>query len=236
MRRIAVSLFALALLGVSWPAGATVVVAVSVDEMARSCATAVRGTVVARHAAWDDQHRRIYTYTDIQVLETLAGVAVPGTRVTVRSLGGVVGEVGMNVSGTPRFTEGEEVVVFLQPDRLQESRFVVLGMSQGKFHVDRQGELPMVLRDTAGLAFASPAGPGPMTVGERKTESRLTLDGLRDRVRAVRPTAEAPSPSRGLVAPSVPAGPATAVPPVSSPVAPVPPQAPTTPDVPADPN
>lgn len=216
MRAVAVTLF-FAVVGVdAGSARATVVVPVTHADMARACAAAVRGTVVGRRSAWDAQRRRIYSYTEIEVQETFAGTARKGSRVTVRSLGGVVGDIGMNVSGTARFREGEEVVVFLEPDRLAKGlakgRFVIFGMSQGKFRVDRKGAVPMALRDTAGLSFATPRQDGPMRLEDGGTENRLALDLLRDRIRAARrpatPLPSAPS-DPALPAPQTPAVPGT---------------------------
>jgi hypothetical protein len=51
--------------------------------------------------------------------------------------GGVVGEVGQLVHGTAKFTVGEDVVVFLEP---RGDRFLLTGMLQGKFKVERSSD------------------------------------------------------------------------------------------------
>lgn len=221
MRRVAVLSF-LAFLAVgSEPAWATIVVPMTLEDMSRGCTAAIRGRVVTHRSQWDEAHRKIHSYTEIEVLETLVGASAAGTRMTVRTLGGVVGEIGMNVAGSARFVEGEEVVVFVRRDRLDEARFVVMGMSQGKFRVDRQGPVPMAVRETGGLAFAKPSAEGRLTVEERQAESQLALDQLRTRVRSARTT---PLPS-----PSVPVGPN----PPAVPPSPTTPQSPAVPQAPA---
>lgn len=201
MRYAALSLLFVGLVLGSGVAEATVVVPVTLDDMARNCVAAVRGTVVGHRSDWDAERRRIHSYTEIEVTETLAGGPAVGTRVTVRTLGGVVGKVGMNVSGTARFVEGEEVVVFLDQDPLDKKRFVVAGMSQGKFQVARDGAEPVVLRNTTGLAYARPSSDGTLRVDERTSENQLSLSALRQRIRIARN--EAMSPERRLVAPPV---------------------------------
>ena len=169
---------------------ATVVVPVSVDEMSREAAAVVRAKVVSQQSAWDDAHRRIHTYTELQVLERIQG-EVEGT-VVIRTLGGSGGDVGMKVSGTTRFDVGEEVVVFLSQDRLQSGQFNVIGMSQGKYRVDRSVEPAMAVPDAHGLAYAKPSG-GTIKVDRHEHPNQIALATLLAQVRTALQTPKAPA-------------------------------------------
>ncbi|MCB1282514.1 MAG: hypothetical protein KDB18_13410 [Salinibacterium sp.] len=126
-------------------ASATIVVPRTLEEMATHATAVVRAKVVARQSAWDADHRRIHTYTELALLETVAGESAKGPLV-VRTMGGEVGDIGMRVAGVARFEVGEEVVLFLRVDPLDRSHFQVVGMSQGKYVVDRSGAAPVLVR------------------------------------------------------------------------------------------
>lgn len=155
MKRVAVSAAALTFMLSSSVALATVVVLVSVDEMSREAKAVVRAKVVSQQAAWDEAHKRIHTYTELQVLERVHTAETIPDVVVVRTLGGIVGDVGMKVSGTSQFKAGEEVMVFLNADRLDSKNFVVIGMSQGKYSIDRSSGTAMAIPGVHGLAFAN---------------------------------------------------------------------------------
>lgn len=181
IRRVLLATF---LLGATAPSAlATVVVPVSVEQMAREAGCVVRARVRASTSAWDEAHRRIHTLTEIEVLDVYAGP--PMSTATIRTLGGEVGSVGMKVSGAPHFVAGEEVVLFLAMDRAGESRFTVMGLSQGKFVVDRSGADPQVRPDAHGLVYAVRDGRGGLQVDpSAQGPAPMGLETLASRVRA----------------------------------------------------
>lgn len=185
-------------------ARATVIRPLTVAALADRADLVVRARVGEQWSDWAEDGRRIFTWTQLEVLEGWAGS--PGDAVVVRTLGGVVGDIGMRISGTPSFSTGAEVVVFL---RERADVFEVVGMSQGKFDVVDGQAVP----DVAGLAFAptDPAAPPPPL-------TPLPLAELRSRVRA----------QVGLtpLAPAVPSAP-------PAPAAPAPPSSPSTPSIPS---
>ena len=177
---------ALALSLVATEARATIVVPMTIEEMAVEAACVARGRVVNTQSVWDDAHRRIYTYTEIQILERIHTKGRVHDSVVVRTLGGEVGNVGMKVSGTAKFTLGEEVVVFLRADALDATQYQVIGMSQGKLTVERAEKGGAVaVPSVEGLAFAKPGADGKMMIDPTKVdEGRIPLGVLRDRIRA----------------------------------------------------
>ena len=173
------------------PAVASVVVAQSIESMAREARTVVRGTVRASSSAWDDAHRRIHTYSEVEVREVWAGGA-PETLV-VRTLGGVVGDVGQRVDGVARLSPGEDVVLFLRADPKDAELFSVIGLSQGKLRVEPRGDGPVAIPSHRGLVLARPGPDGRWTAEAASDPSSLPLEELRARVRAARVDGAAPS-------------------------------------------
>lgn len=190
---------------------ATVVVPRTVDQMTAEAKTVVLGLVLSRESRWDDARRRIHTFTEVRVTETWAGEA-PG-RLVIRTLGGEVGSIGMKVSGMPQFQVGEEVVLFLAADAMDAERFQVMGLAQGKFHVDRSRGAAQAVPSTEGLVFAVRDGTGNLSVDPSATGLRaVALDALRTRVKTARsaPAVLTPAPSPVTPAPVTPMTPPAA--------------------------
>lgn len=194
-RRLGGLAVALAGLLASGEASASVVLAQTVEQMSVKADLVVRAEVRARMSAWDEAHRRIHTYTELAVTETWVGQA-PST-IVVRTLGGEVDGIGMRVSGVAHFEVGEDVVLFLRADQLVQAddQFQLIGLSQGKFHLE-QGETGLVARPSAeGLAFARPDAQGRLQVGEGGAQEPTSLSDLRSRVGQARAHAPAPRPA-----------------------------------------
>ncbi len=163
-----VALWALVLVGVLMgsSAGATVMVEVPLEDMARDAAVIVRARVVhtGTQMVMRDGSFDPYTVTTLQVLEGIKG-AGEAEQLLVRELGGTYRGGGMWIDGTPRYALGEEVVVFLEHDPIDATYFRTYAMSQGKFVVlhGLPGVPAAVARDTRAVAFA------------RWTDGRMTL-------------------------------------------------------------
>ena len=74
----------------------------------------------------------------------------------------------MRVIGAPDFTDGEEVLVFLERrGNAQAARMTkatplyVMGMAQGKMRVDVRAGRKVVVRQREGLSFAAPGKSEP---------------------------------------------------------------------------
>ncbi|MFZ5443114.1 MAG: hypothetical protein ACOZQL_24110 [Myxococcota bacterium] len=137
-------------------ATATVIAYETLDEMARRVPLIVRGKVVRSAAGWDERERRIFTYTELIVSDTIKGKA--GDVVLVKQPGGVLGEVGQSVAGAAQFTDGEDCVLLLWPAGDERGAFLVYGMSAGKISLTELHGKPAAMRSTDGIAFAVPAG------------------------------------------------------------------------------
>ncbi|MCK6548220.1 hypothetical protein L6R52_20390 [Myxococcota bacterium] len=188
---------ALALSAASATAHATVMIPLSIEDLAVKSAAVVRARVLSSEAAWDTQKQRIYTTTTLEVLDPIHAKSELPRQITIRTLGGEVGKIGMKVSGTEKFTLNEEVVVFVRRDPVVTTAFQVIGMSQGKYHVEREASGGVVaIPSVEGLAFVRPQGASGTLMVDPSTPppSRIPLAQLRERVlAAVKAAAETPA-------------------------------------------
>lgn len=129
---IRVTLMAIVLLLAAARSGA-MIVRMTLDDIVQESADIVQGRVVSRESHMLDGSNRIVTDIKIQVSESWAGKQSAGKTITVRTLGGVVGEVGERVEHQPVFGPNEEVVLFVQDDGQGNVRCVY--EAQGKFAV-----------------------------------------------------------------------------------------------------
>lgn len=93
------------------PLSATTIVMPTDDQLVAKSPLIVSGTVLSSGAV--DRDGRIWTETLLQVDKAIKG-SVEGT-ITIRELGGVVGNRITKIFGTPDYKAGERVLVFLEP-------------------------------------------------------------------------------------------------------------------------
>ena len=96
----------------------------------------------------------IITEVQIRCHRSIRG-AKEGTLLTVRHLGGAVGELGQKVFGEASYQVGEEVVILAE---LREGALYSVGMAQGKLHIDRSTGTPRVQVDLGGAELVAPTG------------------------------------------------------------------------------
>lgn len=148
------------------------------DEQLTDAATwIVRGKVAATWTEVDPTTDHVWTLTELSVSRVFKGPGNPETLI-VHTLGGVYGDVDMQVLQAPRWSIGEDVVVFL--DEISGGRLSTLGLYLGKYTVRRApgDQYPHVLRfhGRPGERYDHRFLPNP-PVGKR-----VYLDELIDRV------------------------------------------------------
>lgn len=185
--RILIAALALATVSVATTSSATVMVEIPLEELVRQADVIVRGTVVSSGVRLDmsDGSLEPETITTIRVSEWLAGHG--GETVEIRELGGIWKEGGVRYLGTPEYTPGEEVVVFLErrPEAPHDLR--TFAMVQGKFSIRHgvPGVPSSVSRDLSGVAFARWV-EGRQTVSEPGREPAMELETFLDFIRQTR--------------------------------------------------
>lgn len=124
---------ALALLGTTLaarPAGASLVLAMDLGQLAQQADRIVVGEVTSVRSAWDAKHERILSTIEVKVAEAWKGQMPGGGTLTIVQPGGVADGIEMRVHGMPVFVPGERAVLFLRGATAQPAS--VVGMGQGK--------------------------------------------------------------------------------------------------------
>jgi hypothetical protein len=116
------------------PAEGSVDVALSLDDVARASSLVARVVPLEQSSTWEGG--RIVTTTRLRVERVIAGEGATPAELYVRTLGGIVGQVGQSVEGEARFAKGiPSIVFFARPNG--ESAYAVAGRAQGQLVVAR---------------------------------------------------------------------------------------------------
>jgi hypothetical protein len=107
----------------------------SLDQLTAQSDAIVAGRVTRSWADMDPENRFIWTHYEIQVRDTLKGA--PHPTVVISEPGGVLNGLQLQVSGSTRFADGEEVAVFLYRTPIGYMRTTNYG--QGKFTLAADG-------------------------------------------------------------------------------------------------
>jgi len=139
----------------------------------KAIVVATAGTSHGRYApgGW------IETVTELRVEETIKGPISPGETIHVTELGGMVGDIGYVVAGSPRYAEGQRVLLFLETN--DRGEWVAKNMAVGKFdHAEDARGRRLLVRDSSEIV-------GWETDGEVHREPVRTEDGFLNFVRAI---------------------------------------------------
>jgi hypothetical protein len=112
---------------------ATTVIRMGLPQLVKQSDSIIQGRVDDVTVQWDSTRHLAFTYVTISVEDPMKGDR--RRTVTIRQLGGKVGALNVNVAGMPKFTKGEEVIVFLRD--AQDGTFQLLGLNQGKYQIDQ---------------------------------------------------------------------------------------------------
>jgi PKD repeat protein len=107
-------------------AGATTIVMPTDEQLVEKAPVIVSGTVISTTPV--DRDGTVWTETRVAVSRTLKGTATE--TLVVAELGGVLGNRITKIFGSPEFTAGESVLLFLSPDG---DRYRVVDLFVGKF-------------------------------------------------------------------------------------------------------
>jgi hypothetical protein len=158
-------------------ASATTVEKMSLRDLAKKSDAIVLAHVEDASARYDS-NKEIYTYITLRVLEPVRGPKADAV-ITIRQLGGVVGDIASIVPGTPRFKQGEEVVLFLTKNDAAGYPWV-MGLQQGKYTVtsDEKGR-KSVRNEIDERSLLSPNGKAIGGESAKAQPLQAFLDGLR---------------------------------------------------------
>jgi hypothetical protein len=88
------------------------------------------GNVSEINSKWENGN--IWTYVTVRSSQTLKGDN-KFSEITIRSLGGRVGEISQIISGGPKFEVGEVLLGFLEKDKTAERVYYCIGGKFGKY-------------------------------------------------------------------------------------------------------
>jgi hypothetical protein len=117
------------------PAEATLVRALTLNELVSQSRHAVVGTPGDASSRWETigGRERIVTYTQVRIEYPLDGTAPRSSELTVRTLGGRVGDIGQIVAGEAPLRRHGTAALFLEP--IASDVFAVTAMSQGHYPI-----------------------------------------------------------------------------------------------------
>ncbi|MEK6406224.1 MAG: FG-GAP-like repeat-containing protein [Acidobacteriota bacterium] len=158
---------------------ATTVIRPLDDDMIVGARAIVTGKVVEIESALDEQDR-IYTYITVRVSEVIKG-QITERRITIKELGGVVGDRVSVVYGSPQFKRGEKVLLYLSTREDGSLRTYQLFL--GKFSLVRDDATGnrFAVRDTGGENVTVIGAPQGQPQGD--TTDRMELLAYAEMVR-----------------------------------------------------
>jgi hypothetical protein len=170
----------------SGEARASVSIAVTFDALLRAASAVIVGTVGEQRAVWEGG--RIYTYSRVHIDTAVAGELAEGSDVWVRTMGGIVGNVGQIVDGEAAFTVGRPSLLFLRrgssplPGPAGASHFVVVGRAQGQFLIYADDASQLRVRASSAVGGLVPAA-GAASAGQLaadRIDGHAVTDAARD--------------------------------------------------------
>lgn len=173
------------LLIVSAPAGASMMLPMTVEDLSRRSDLVAKGRVIETESRRSEDGGRIYTVVTFELDEAWKGKG--SERVEIHVPGGSLDGITQLVTGAPRFVEGEDAVVFLRelapaPEAKGPPEVGVVGMAQGKLEIqpDASGKMLAVQR-LEGLELVDRKTHEPVPPPLREP---IPLEALKARVQA----------------------------------------------------
>jgi hypothetical protein len=174
-------------------ARATTVIPPTFEEMADRAELVFAGKALASRAEWRTvgTNRVIFTLVEFETEEVLKGNA--RKSVTLKFLGGTIGDATLKITGVPRFNAGDRVILFVEKNGVQFSP--VVGVFHGKFGLrkDEKSGRDMVLmhdgkplRDVAEISGGEGAefGPKRAKVVIPPDREPMSVDAFKEQIRS----------------------------------------------------
>jgi hypothetical protein len=117
--------------------GAAVFPRLAAEDLAAQSQLIVEGTIVRSWAAWDSDHKYIWTHHEVSVTNQIRGPR--SATIAVSEPGGSLDGINQQFSGVVSYSPGETAFLFLYQTPIGYWRSV--GGPQGKFTVDSEGRV-----------------------------------------------------------------------------------------------
>lgn len=136
---------------------------ITVAELTEQSSLVVLGRVVDIRYQWEDQRQSsVNTVLTVEVSRYLKGRG--GATVTVKQLGGRIGDFGDEVSGTPSFDVNDEVILFLVA---HNGDYWIHSIALGAFNIltENDGQ-QYILNDLRTVSLVDPVTHAPVNPAE----------------------------------------------------------------------
>lgn len=145
------------------PAHALSIAKATLEELTRESQHIVVGRIVAIDYQWQNvDHQVIETVLTVAVENPVKGVSSPTIQVT--QLGGTIGDLTMEIPGTPQFDVGDEVLLFLQD---HQNKYWIHSIALGAFSIvtENNGE-KLVVNHLQGIDLIDPGSGARVAADE----------------------------------------------------------------------
>lgn len=118
----------------------SIMMGLSTEQLANSSDVVIRGVVWEVRSQWSEDGKTIVTRATVLVNDMIKGELVGETTV-VEYEGGEVDGVGLKVSDVSPLRRGEDVVLFLSPERQKKNALIrrIVGKAQGQYRIGEDG-------------------------------------------------------------------------------------------------
>jgi hypothetical protein len=136
----------------------------TLEELTSESELIIYARVAVSECRWENEAQKtISTFADLEILEVIKGQN--SVKVTVKQLGGQMGDWGMVISGTPYLQRGDEAIFFLVPHgEYYEIHSIALGLF--RIYEDESG-LQKVVNDLSNINLIDPRTQSEVTPGEK---------------------------------------------------------------------
>jgi hypothetical protein len=159
-------------------ANGTTVRPMSVEKLTERSSDVVLARAEDSWAEWNPKRTMLHTVTRFRVAKAIKGQGAQ--TFLVRQMGGRADGIVQKVSGVRSWRQGDEAVLFLRPSKEQPGTYVVTGLMQGDFRVQRESGEARVSNGVPEVEVVGAASKAGEFRGQQ-----LTLRELERRVRAV---------------------------------------------------
>jgi len=156
----------------SAPSGVTAstVVLMELDALVAESDSIVQGIVEHVESRWEDSY--VFTYVTVRIDDPLKGDR--SRTLTIRQVGGSVGDRDVFISGMPRFEPGMGLILFLTDS--QNGTFHVTGMNQGSYVISQD----YAISNISGVDLLSPKSG---IVSSASVVKRVEVEQFKARIR-----------------------------------------------------
>jgi hypothetical protein len=161
---------------------ASVVQALSLEELTHKAEVIVLGTATERQSRYGIDGKLIVTDVSMKVETALKGDVKAGQTLIATVLGGRIDDVALQVPGEANLPVGQRVIAFLYHSPASGDLRVV-GMAQGVLSLVQKDQTTMVLPGGGGAALMAPDAQGQMHEAPPALTQPLPLGELLAKIR-----------------------------------------------------